>query len=448
MATPLAFTRRSDRSMRSGAHGTLVQRDLSSHANSSRRVETWTRPHWAVVLFVFGLAVPWIIPLGPLNLTVYKLVLLASLLPCLFSWMRGSLGFRLPDLALFLYAVWAGIALFAAHDTSAATQTAGIFFIETVGAYLLARRYIRDVASFRGMVLVVTMVVLVLSPFALYEWITGNKPILSTLSTIFPTVEVTTMTPRWGFWRVQGPFSHSIEFGLFCTSILVLTHLAWGHDRSLPSRWLLTASVAGTGFLSMSSAPLACLTFQVMLIGYNSLLRHYRNRWTILWTLAALGVVVVQFGSNQGAVKFFISNFTFDPSTGWARILTWDYGTVSVLNHPLLGIGLADWERPRWMPNDSVDNFWLVTAMRYGIPPLVLLSASCIWMVVAVARAKGANKSIETCRLAYLICMATFLFVGATIHFSHAIYVWFMFVLGSGTWFLDTRRVQIRQSRG
>ena len=187
-----------------------------------------------MISFLVGLAVPWIISLGPLNLSVYRLVLLTILLPCLLSWIRGTLGFRFPDLALFFYSIWAAVALFAAHDGSAATKTSGILFIETMGAYLLARRYIRDAADFRGMVLAVTMLVLALSPFAVYEWITGNKPILSVLSTIFPTVEVTTMTSRWGFWRVQGPFSHSIEFGLFCTSILALTHLAWGHGCSLP----------------------------------------------------------------------------------------------------------------------------------------------------------------------------------------------------------------------
>ena len=162
--------------------------------------------------------------------------------------------------------------------------------------------------------------------------------------------------------------------------------------------------------------------------------------------IAILGFLVVQFGSNQGAVKFFISHFTFDPQTGWYRVAIWDFGSASVLNHPLLGIGLADWERPRWMPSDSVDNFWLLTAMRYGIPSVVLLLGSCIWMMLAVARAKSADRSIEICRLAYLICMTTFLFVGVTIHFAHAIYAWFMFVLGSGAWLLDTKRPKLART--
>jgi hypothetical protein len=392
-----------------------------------------------VIAFLVGLAVPWIIPLGPMNLSVYRLVLLVTLLPCLLSWVRGTLGFRLPDLALFFYSIWAAASLFAAHDGSAATQTSGIFFIETMGAYLLARRYVRDAADFRGMVLTITIVVLALSPFAVYEWITGNKPLLSTLNVVFPTVEVTMMAPRWGFWRVQGPFSHSIEFGLFCTSIVALTHLAWGHGGNFALRWLLTMMVAATAFLSMSSAPISCLVFQVVLMAYAGLLRRNSRKWLILWSIFAAGVLAAQLGSNQGAAKFFISHFTFDPQTGWYRVAIWDYGSASVLNHPMLGIGLADWERPRWMVSDSVDNFWLLTAMRHGIPALVLLLGSCIYTMVAVTTAKSADRMVEICRVAYLISIITFLFVGVTIQFSHGIYAWFVFILGSGAWFMDTK---------
>lgn len=442
MASPQGFT---ERYRRSGGDAALAQRNFSLQKSRPTRERTWNT-HWAVVLFLVGLSVPWIIPLGPLHLTIYALVLLTFLLPCLWKWIRGAPGgISLPEFGLFFYCIWAGIALLAAHGF-VAIQTVGILFIETMGAYLLARCFIRDAADFRGMVLVVTTVVLVLSPFAIYEWITGGKPILWALSAVFPTVEVTMMAPRWGFWRVQGPFSHSIEFGLFCTSILAMTHLAWGHNRSLSSRWLLTASVAGTAILSMSSAPISGLVFQVMLIGYNSLLWRYRSRWTILWSIAILGFLVVQLGSNEGAVKFFISHFTFDPQTGWYRLAIWDFGTDSVLNHPLLGIGLADWQRPRWMASDSVDSFWLVTAMRYGIPSVVLLLGSCIWIMLAIARAKSADRTVEICRLAYLICMTTFLFVGATIHFSHAIYAWFMFALGSGAWLVDAKRPEVARA--
>ena len=79
-------------------------------------------------------------------------------------------------------------------------------------------------------------VIALLFPFAVYEWITGNKPILSAFSAVFPTVEITMMEPRLGFWRVQGPFPHSIVFGVFCGSIFALTLLVAGTGRGAVSR--------------------------------------------------------------------------------------------------------------------------------------------------------------------------------------------------------------------
>src|SRR5258705_10814670 len=110
MAGPAGFTIRSERSLLSGADGALARRDFSLQTSRP----TWNAPHWAVILFLVGLVVPWIISLGPLNLSVYRFVLLVFVLPCLSSWIRGTLGFKFPDLALFLYSIWAGIALFAA----------------------------------------------------------------------------------------------------------------------------------------------------------------------------------------------------------------------------------------------------------------------------------------------------------------------------------------------
>src|SRR4051794_9309763 len=147
----------SDRNHR-GADAALAQRNFYFQKNRTR-TRTW-KTNWAVVLFLVGLSVPWVIPFGPLHLTIYALVLLTFLLPCIWKWMRGATGgISLPEFGLFFYCIWAGIALLAAHGFDA-IQTVGILFIETMGAYLLARCFIRDAADFRGMVLVATTVVL------------------------------------------------------------------------------------------------------------------------------------------------------------------------------------------------------------------------------------------------------------------------------------------------
>ena len=47
---------------------------------------------WPVALFLLGLLVPWEIGIDPLRLSVYRIVLLVILLPCIFAWLSGKAG--------------------------------------------------------------------------------------------------------------------------------------------------------------------------------------------------------------------------------------------------------------------------------------------------------------------------------------------------------------------
>lgn len=369
-------------------------------------------------------------------MSVYRMVLLATLVPCLFIWIRGKCGFRAADAGLLLFCAWATASIVAAHGIQAAVQPSGILFVETFGSYLLARCYIRTPQDFRAMVTLMGTLVALLVPFAFYEWVTGSKPLLNAFGHIFPTVDVTQLEPRWGFWRVQGPFAHAIAYGVFCGSTFALTHLVLRDGRSPAFRRLLSAWVFVAAFVSMSSAPIAGLVLQGVLMTWNSVLRGYQSRWWILLVLIFAAYVVVEIGSNQSAAQFYVSHFTFDQQTGWIRMWTWEYASNSVLNFPLLGIGFAEWVRPRWLP-DSIDNFWLATAVRHGLPALVLILASCLWTMLAVANKKILREEWQSYRLAYILSFSTFMIVGTTVHFWSAPYVWFLFMLGSGSWLLD-----------
>jgi hypothetical protein len=191
--------------------------------------------------------------------------------------------------------------------------------------------------------------------------------------------------------------------------------------------------------MSMSSAPIAGIFFQSALLMWNKVLGNFQGRWKLLWGIAFIGYLVIEFGSNQTPIQFYISHFTFEQQTGWYRIWIWNYGSASVGNHPLFGIGLSDWERPSWMGSDSVDNFWLLTAMRYGLPAFILLTVSWLSLWFAIARRKGLNQRLNSYRNGYLICMATFVFVGSTVHFWGAVYALLFFLGGSGVWLLDAK---------
>jgi O-Antigen ligase len=409
---------------------------IRSPAGTATAPSTSTRLHWSVRLFLIGLVVPWVIPVGPLNLSVYRILLLIMLLPCTMIWISGRAGrIRFADISMGLYSAWASLTLFHAEGVDGATQTAGIFVIETFGTYLLARCYIRTADQFGEVTTTVAKLVAILLPFAMYEWFTGRRPLLWAFGIVFPTVEPALMEQRLGFWRVQGSFPHPIAFGLFCGSVFALMHFVGRGSPSLSHR-LRTILVVVTASLSMSSAPIAGLVIQGALIAWNWLLKGYRSRWNILFAIVLVCSLVVEVASNQGLLRFYISHFTFDKETGWFRILIWNYGSASVLDHPFLGIGLNDWVRPKWMP-DSVDNFWLLTAMRHGLPGLFFLICAYLSVVFAIGKKQLADPALQDVRTGYLICMATFFFVGLTVHLWAAPYAWFMFLLGGGVWLLD-----------
>lgn len=391
-----------------------------------------------VKLFLIGLAIPWIIPLGPLNLAVYRIVLLVALIPCTTMMAKGTTGpARVADAGLLLYCLWVALVFAVVHGVGSAVQSGGMMFIDGMGAYMLARCYIRTADDFRNMIRFSIKLLAWLAPLAFYEWTTGQKPLLTAFGVIFPTVDVTTMTPRLGLWRVQGPFGHSILFGVFCGSLLALAGLVVSTKPA--ARYLAVGLVGGTTIMSMSSAPIAGIFFQLALLAWNGLLNNFEWRWKLLWVMLFVCYLVIELGSNQTPIQFYVSHFTFDQQTGWYRIWIWNYGSSSVGDNPIFGIGLNDWARPKWMVSDSVDNFWLLTAMRFGLPAFGLLALSWLSLWIQIARRKDLDQRLISYRSAYLICMATFVFVGSTVHFWGAIYAWLFFLSGSGVWLLDAK---------
>jgi len=389
---------------------------------------------WPLLVFLPSLIIPWIITIGPLRLTMYRFVLLGLFIVVVVKWAK-ELATRpmLADVAFVAYCVWCILSMLTIHGTGVAVQAGGILFIETMVPYLLGRCYVRNADDYYKVTRLLFFIILSLLPFALLEVTTGEKPLIKLFGSVFPSVEITMMQPRMGLWRTQGPFDHSILFGAVCGSIVAGVYLVLGRGRSFAARCTMTGAVVLTGLCSLSSAPMAGMIAQLSLVGWNSMLRAVKARWVILVAAASLMTIVIALGSNQGVVRWYISHFTFDGQTGWFRLLIWELGTQSVRNYPLFGIGFNEWARPAWMPG-SIDNFWLLLAVRHGLaaPILFFVGLACLYGAAAIRG--GLDEAAKTCRLAYLICITSFFFVSWTVHFWNAPYVLYMFILGSGAW--------------
>ena len=190
-----------------------------------------------------------------------------------------------------------------------------------------------------------------------------------------------------------------------------------------------------TTFLSLSAGPIGAVVLQALLILWDRVLKRNKWRWKILLAIAAIINLMIAAIPNQSLVMFYISRFTFDEFTAYFRVLIWRYASNSALNHPFFGVGLGEWERPYWMPS-SIDMFWLIHAVRYGIPAAFLMLLAFSSAILAVASKKALDEKLTEYRTAYLLSMTSFFIAGWAVHYWNASYVLFLFLLGSGMWLM------------
>ncbi|MCA6107155.1 O-antigen ligase family protein [Bradyrhizobium cenepequi] len=400
-----------------------------------------TRSHKAsplVPIFVFSLAVPVIFYLGPTRLSPYRLMLVITFVPCLIAWLSGSIGrTRLPDILMFLAATWGAVVLVTQHGVDKGLQSAGIFVIETFGTFLFARRYIRDVLAFQRMVRALVFMVLFLLPFAVYENVAGSPILIELLGKIFTVYDIVGSEARYGLRRAQGTFEHFILFGVVCSSAFALSFYVFGAGTRLGGR-LSAGLVAMAVVSSLSSGAILSVIAQAMLIVWDKVTASLTRRWGILATIAIAAYCAVELSSNRTAFDVFISYLTFNADTSYMRVHIWHYGTQSVMQHPIFGIGLNDWERPEWM-GGSMDNFWLVTAVRYGVPGLLFMAGGFLSVCFGLGRLKDLSFEVAQCRKGLIITLCGLALSICTVHLWDGPYVLLMFLLGSGMWMFDAR---------
>ncbi|KQO76276.1 hypothetical protein ASF29_09865 [Rhizobium sp. Leaf262] len=392
---------------------------------------------WPARILLISLFLPWTWHLGSVAVPPYRLVLVIMVLPCLFRWITGRAGpIRAADVTVLLYCFWCAVSLIVNHGFEGSITQAGTQFVETAGAYFVARCFIRNADDFREAIRLLFIIVMILFPIAISEAVTNRNLLLEALSTFLPIPPIAENEMRWGLRRVQAVLEHPILFGVVCGSIMAMVHLTLGYGEKAGKRWLRTGLVAATAFLSLSAGPITALAAQGLLLLWNWVLRRYEHRWWLLGTGLSTLWILISITANRSVPNIFLTNFSFDVDSAYHRILIWTFGSQSALNHPFFGVGFNRWDRPSWMPN-SIDMFWLVHAVQYGIPAAILMLLIFLLPVVTIGLSKSRDDKLVQYRTGYMITMYSFFLVGWTVHFWNATYVLFIFLLAAGLWILD-----------
>jgi hypothetical protein len=392
---------------------------------------------WPVRLYLLVILFPIVFHLGPIYMTGVRVVTVVMILPLLFRLFTGRLGRVLfADIFFMLHLAWAAVALQVNNPAQMITQI-GSVGPEFLGGYLIARAYVRSRADFLALCRALMYMVLFSLPFALYEARTGNPLIITTLSRLPGIVNLgnVNIEPRLGLQRVQGFMTHPIHYGLFCSSAISLVFLALKDSLSTSRRIAATGGIMLCTFLSLSSGALLPMLMQIFLTLWAVAFDRTGRPWLILLVMTTLAYVTVDLISDRTPIRVFFSYATFSSHNAYWRGIIFDWGMRNVWANPVFGIGLNDWVRPSFMHSGSMDNFWLVMAVRYGIIGFLTVAAGYGFLLFQVGRRNfAADPELARLRRAWMFVFAGLTFTLCTVHIWTNIYSFVFFLLGSGAW--------------
>ncbi|MDV7145538.1 O-antigen ligase family protein [Tropicimonas sp. TH_r6] len=397
------------------------------HAEESRPAP------WIMPLYFCVTLMPIALTVAGLRLSPLRVMLLVLFVPYLFQIFRGAIGRTTAvDVLMMLHALWIVVALFVVHGPEK-LPFAGITMVELVGGYFMGRALVRNSNDYRRMIRLLLYSMIFLFPFALIELFTGRLVIPSIVGVAFETIHRgSSAYGRMGLERVYAVFEHPILYGMFCSlAIANLFYMARG-----ASFWRYSGMIFAIGmtFMSLSSAPLLACGLQILMILWDKITK---GAWKFFIILGTISYVVVDLLSNRTPLTILIETLTFNSGTGWTRIAIFEFGIQNAYAHPIFGLGFNDWERPFWL-TASVDNFWLLTTMRYGFVGAGFLVAAFLWHFTCLLRAKINDDTTRRIRTGYTLTLAATCLTMATVHVWGAVGVFVMFYLGAGAWLYTT----------
>ena len=396
---------------------------------------------WPMVIVIYATLLPReaCIHIGGNYLYADRLALLLMTPWIIVNLWRGVIKFVLPDWLILTMGVWIVISMCVNLGIDRGLFSGSAFAIDAVGGYFLARVSFHSLTDVRrGLILCAPAVFLAASTLPMESF--AHHPIVRpAFEKVFGSVRTLEGTDefhgllrieiRHGLMRAYGPWAHPIIAGLFLSTLVGIYWMSG--IRGWP-RWLALAAAMLSVF-SLSSATLLALGMQFGMIGYDWLTRKVAElTWPLLFTFFALFLGGVEVYSKSGLIPLVVRFLTLDPTTGYFRLLIWQFGWISVLHHPWFGIGLSDYSRPEWMISNSVDAHWLLLAMRYGVIPSAALFISCLSALFALGRSQAyANPRDRRFYRGIMFSLFTFVVMGFTVYIFGGTQTWFTILLGA-----------------
>jgi hypothetical protein len=370
---------------------------LDSYQTSRLGLHPSSKLPFPLVAFLIAMTLPieFSIYLGPLFLTASKVIFTILAFPMLISFFKSEDKFIVDYIFIFM-TMWLCLGYIIKLGVGG-IEPSGQMFLETAIPYIIARQYLSNKLIIKRFILVIGVIIFTMGFLAIPEAVLWFRYLHAIPSAITGIVYEQQGDIRMGLLRAASTFEHPILFGLF--SATMFSMLWYGVDSARIKIILCLGCILSTA-LSLSSAAILLLAFQIIAILVEYITARVPRRTIIILISVALSIFAIEMLSNRGVVRVIISYMTFNPQTGYYRLLQWDFAQDDIIRSPFFGLARPEsWTRPFWMPS-SVDNNWLLISMRNGIPVAILNFAVFATLAVKVYKRK---RIIEDYRLQYLM---------------------------------------------
>ena len=98
--------------------------------------------------------------------------------------------------------------------------------------------------------------------------------------------------------------------------------------------------------------------------------------------------------------------------------------------NPLFGIGFAEFDRPAWMISSSVDNHWLLLAIRFGaLPSFIIFGVALTAVILLCNRTRTASELDRKAYVGLAIALSLMVVLGFSVaFFGGAVYWLYMLI--------------------
>lgn len=380
-------------------------------------------PSFVGLMMLSGLLLPFYMAIyvGGAKFPPGRLIVLLLLVPALIKFCRRGGRLIAADLFVTVTMAWTVIAVMQQNGDNALTSTIAEA-LEFAGGYTVARAFFFGrpalesfIASLR--IVTIALVVLALADLATNSFLTHD--IVARIMGVAPPL------PQYrtgGLIRATATLDHPILLGsyfVFAAAIFIYA------EQTVVRRLFYVGLCLFGCILCQSSAPLQSFVIMLGVYAFDRTLTNYPWRWHLLAAAIAAFVLTAYIISNN-PIGWIVSNLTFDPQTGYYRIMVWDVAMSFIGLSPI-------WGAFEPFHNDILDNtvdcVWLVLMLRFGFPIvalMILTNAATFW-----PRSTSRDPYLNRMQTAFTLVLMTYMTsLGLTVHFWNYMWIFWGLCLG------------------